>query len=103
MISDNEMKRINIELSFNPARLIQLLHEDEERFYRLLCLSYCYLPVPQVRILQSIRILDGLIVLTSPDFYNRAKSDLRERMDRTRPVARQYPYRIIANGMAACK
>jgi hypothetical protein len=39
MISDNEMKRINIEFSFNPARLIQLLHEDEESFYRMLCLS----------------------------------------------------------------
>jgi hypothetical protein len=34
------MKRINIEFSFNLARLIQLLHEDEERFYRLLYLSY---------------------------------------------------------------
>ena len=39
MISDNEMKRINIEFSFNLARLIQMLHEDEERFYRLLCMS----------------------------------------------------------------
>lgn len=103
MISDNEMKRINIELSFNLSRLIQLLYEDEERFYRLLYLSYRYLPMPRMRILQSTRILDLLIGLTSPDFYNRVQPDLRERMDRIRPVARQYPYRIIANGMAvAC-
>jgi hypothetical protein len=83
--------------------LIQLLHEDEERFYRLLCLSYRYLPMPRVRSLQSTRILDSLIGLISPDFYNGAQSDLRERMDRIRPATRQYPYRIIANGMAvAC-
>jgi hypothetical protein len=100
MISDNEMKRINIEFSFNLARLIQLLHEDEERFNRLLYLSYRYLPMPRVRCLQSTRILDSLTGLTSPDFYNGAQPDLRERMDRIRPVTRQYPYRIIANGMA---
>ena len=103
MISDNEMKRINIEFSFNLALLIQLLHEDEERFYRLLCLSYRYLPLPQMRSFRSTRILDSLIGLTSPDFYNRAQPDLRERMDRIRSAARQYPYRIIGNGMAvAC-
>jgi hypothetical protein len=103
MISDNEMKRINIEFSFNLARLIQLLHEDEERFCSLLCLSYRYLPMPRVRSLQSTWILDSLIGLTSSDFYKRAQPDLRERMDRIRPAARQYPYRIIGNGMAvAC-
>jgi hypothetical protein len=103
MISDNEMKRINIEFSFNLARMIQLLHEDEERFYRLLYLSYHYLPMPRVRSLQSTRILDSLIGLTSPDCYNGAQPDLRERMDRIRPVTPPYPYRIIANGMAvAC-
>jgi hypothetical protein len=101
MISDNEMKRINIEFSFNLTRLIQMLHEDEERFYRLLCLSYRYLPMPPVRSRQSTRILDLLFGLTSPDFWNRAQPDLRERMDRIRPTMRQYPYRIIANGMAA--
>jgi hypothetical protein len=55
-----EMKRINIEFSYNLARLIQLLHEDEDCFYRLLCLSYQYLPMPQMRSLQSTRILDSL-------------------------------------------
>jgi hypothetical protein len=75
MISDNEMKRINIEFSFNLARLIQLLHEDEDRFYRLLCLYYRYLPMPRMRSFRSTRILDSLIGLTSPDFYNRAQPD----------------------------
>jgi hypothetical protein len=98
--SHNEMKRINIELSFNLARLIQLLHEDEERFNRLLCLSYRYLPMPQVLSLQSTRILDSLTGLTSPDFYNGAQPDLRERMDHIRPATHQYPCRIIANAMA---
>jgi hypothetical protein len=103
MISDDEMKRINIEFSSNLARLIQLLHEDEERFYRLVCLSYRYLPMPRVRSLQSTRVLDSFTGLTSPDFYMGAQPELRERMDRIRPATRQYPYRIIANGMAvAC-
>ena len=29
MISDHEMKRINLEFSANLARLIRMLHEDE--------------------------------------------------------------------------
>lgn len=103
MISDNEMKRINIEFSFNLARLIQLFQEDEGRFHRLLGLSYHYLPMPRMRSFQSKRVLDLLMGLTSADFYNSAQPDLRERMDRIRPVARQYPYRIIGNGIAvAC-
>jgi hypothetical protein len=65
MISDNEMKRINIEFSYNLARLIQLLREDEDCFYRLLCLSYQYLPMPQMRSIQSTRILDSLQESTS--------------------------------------
>jgi hypothetical protein len=36
MISDQEMKRINLEASSNPAQLLQLWHEDEFRLLDLL-------------------------------------------------------------------
>jgi hypothetical protein len=45
--------------------LIQLLHEDEERFYRLLCLSYRYLPMPRMRRLQSTQKTSGLFATSS--------------------------------------
>ena len=49
MISDPEMKRINLEFSANLARLICMLHEDEEGCYRLLRLAHQHLAMPRLR------------------------------------------------------
>ena len=99
MISDHEMKRINLEFSANLARLIGMLHEDERGCYRLLHLSYRYLPMPQLRVRPCAELLDLLLGLTSPEFWNTAGADLRSRMDRARAIVVQHPYRILANSM----
>jgi hypothetical protein len=46
MISDSEMKRINIEASANLARLLEIWHDDERRFYDLVFKAYSRLPMP---------------------------------------------------------
>jgi hypothetical protein len=100
MISDPEMKRINLEFSANLARLIRMLHEDEGGCYRLLHLSYQHLAMPRFRGRQCAELLDAFYGLTSPAFWNLAGADLRARMERARPIVIQYPYRILANSMA---
>jgi len=100
MISDPEMKRINLEFSANLARLIRMLHEDEGGCHRLLRLSYQHLAMPRLRGRQCAELLDAFYELTSPAFWKLAGADLRARMDRARPIVVQYPYRILANSMA---
>jgi hypothetical protein len=48
MITDSEMKRINLEFSSNLARLIRMLHEDEAGCYRLLHLARQHLAMPRL-------------------------------------------------------
>ena len=100
IISDQEMKRINLEFSANLERTIHMLHEDEAGCYRLLHLSCRHLPMPQLRGRPCAELLDLLLGLTSPEFWNSAGADLRSRMDRARAIVVQHPYRILANSMA---
>jgi hypothetical protein len=100
MISNPEMKRINLEFSANLARLIRMLHEDEGGCHRLLHLSYQHLAMPRLRGRRCAELLDAFYGLTSPTFWNLAGADLKARMERARPIAVKYPYRILANSMA---
>ena len=50
MISDEEMRRINIEASSNLARLLQLRHQDEDAFFDRLRRAYEWLPMPQKQV-----------------------------------------------------
>ena len=82
------MKRINLEFSANLARLIRMLH-----------LAHHHFAVSRLRLRQCTEILDAFRGLTSPDFWNLAGPDLRARMERTRPILVQHPYRVLANSM----
>ena len=99
MITDSEMKRINLELSSNLGRLIRMLHEDEAGCYRLLHLARQHLAMPRLRVRLCAEPLDAFHQLTSHDFWNLAGADLRARMERVRPIVRQHPYRILSNSM----
>ena len=100
MISDPEMKRINLEFSANLARLICMLHEDEGGGYRLLSLAHQHLAMPRLRPRKCTELLDAFHALASPEFWDLAGPDLKARMERTRPIVVQHPYRILANCMA---
>jgi hypothetical protein len=100
MISDPEMKRINLEFSANLERLVRMLHEDEQGCYRLLQRAHAYLGMPRHRSGQCRELLDVFQGLTSPEFWNRAGPDLMGRMEARRAVTVQYRYRILANSMA---
>lgn len=99
MISDSEMKRINLEFSANLARLIRMLHEDERACRGLLDLACEYLAIPRLRPARCDELLDALLGLTSLRFRNLAGPDLRWRMERIQPVVIRHPYRVLANSM----
>jgi hypothetical protein len=100
MISDPEMKRINLEFSANLARLIRMLHEDEGGCYRLLSMAHQHLAMPRLRPRQRSELFDAFHVLASPDFWDLAGPDLIARMEEILPIVVQHPYRILANSMA---
>jgi hypothetical protein len=100
MVSDSEMKRINLEFSANLARLIRMLHEDETGCYRLLHLAYDHLVMPRLALKQRGEILEALRGLTSAAFWNWADPELKARMARARPILVRHPYRVLANSMA---
>ena len=60
MISQDEMKRINIEASSNLAHLLQLWHEDEAAYFDLLRRAYEWLPMPQQRVKRNLGPLESL-------------------------------------------
>jgi hypothetical protein len=99
MISDSEIKRINLEFSANLARLIRLLHEDQGSCYRLLGLAYHHLAMPRFRFRQCPEILDVFDGLTSAGFWNRADPDLKARMKQTHPIVIRHPYRVLSNSL----
>ena len=84
VIDGINLNRINLEFSANLERLLRMLHEDERGCYRLLHLSYRHLPMPQLRGRPCAELLDLLLGLTSPEFWNSARAELRSRMDRAR-------------------
>src|SRR5262245_55689374 len=86
MISDSEMKRINLEFSANLARLIRMLHEDEAGCYRLLHLAHQHLAMTRLRPRQCAELLHAFHGLTSADFWNLAGSELKSRMEKPLPL-----------------
>jgi len=100
MISDSEMKRINLEFAANLARLVRMLHEDESHCRGLLHLACEYLAMPRLRPARCDELLSPLLELTSPRFWSSAGPDLRARMERIQPVVIRHPYRVLANSMA---
>jgi hypothetical protein len=100
MISDSEMKRINLEFSANLARLIRMLHEDEAGCYRLLHLAHQHLAMTRLRPRQCAELLHAFHGLTSADFWNLAGPELKSRMEKTLTIVVQHPYRVLANSMA---
>ena len=80
MISDLEMKRINLEFSANLARLVRMLHQDERGCRGLLHLACKYLAMPRMRLARCDELLDPLLGLTSLRFWSSAGPDLRTRM-----------------------
>jgi hypothetical protein len=98
MISDSEMKRINIETSANLARLLQIWHEDEYRFFTLLFKAYRYLPMPQRQVRWDLNhaALVGYLLHNYEDLYQQ-HGDFIATLDRSDCI--QYPYRWLANAM----
>jgi hypothetical protein len=55
-ISDSEMQRLNIEISYNVYHLVQVLRERENiGLTKLLWKAYAYLPMPHKRIPKNVR------------------------------------------------
>jgi hypothetical protein len=100
MIADSEMKRINLEFSSNLARLIRMLHENEADGRRLLLQAQQCLPMPRFRFRQCADPFEDLEPLVSHLFWELAGSELRDHLDRARPIVSQHPYRILGNSMA---
>ncbi len=77
MISDSEMKRINLEFCANLARLVRMLHEDERGCRGMLHLASENLTMPRLLPARCDELLDLLLGLTSLRFWN---------SDRVRPL-----------------
>jgi hypothetical protein len=92
MISDSEMKRINIEASSNFAQLLELWHKDEWKFFETLRRAYECLPMPQRRVKRDWQ---------TPGFVHAAFKAAYD-LDRADPLAHPelavaHPYRSLAN------
>jgi hypothetical protein len=61
MISDEEMRRINIEASSNLACLLQLRHQDEDAFFDRLRRAYEWLPMPQKQVKRNWEPLQTIL------------------------------------------
>lgn len=89
IISDDEMKRINIEASSNFARLLELRHMDEMKFRDLVLRAYDWLPMPQRRVKRNNEI--AALVWASIFAYCNAE------VTESSTMAIENPYRAWAN------
>lgn len=89
MISNEEMKRINIEASSNLARLLHLRHQDEDDFFDRLRRAYEWLPMPQRRVKRNWDPLERIL-----GFMVQSKGVLPPASAQT---AVSHPYRTLAN------
>lgn len=88
MISQDEMKRINIEASSNLAHLLRLWHEDEAAYFDRLRRAYEWLPMPQQRVkrnLETLELLLGFLI------------GVHKISDVNELTAVPHPYRTLAN------
>ena len=88
MISQDEMKRINIEASSNLAHLLQLWHEDEAAYFDLLRRAYEWLPMPQQRVKRTLGPLESLLGFLI---------GVQEMSSVNELTAVPHPYRTVAN------
>ena len=61
MISQDEMKRINIEASSNLANLLRLWHDNEASYFDLLRRAYEWLPMPQKRVDRNLESVESVL------------------------------------------
>lgn len=88
MISQDEMKRINIEASSNLAHLLQLWHEDETAYFDRLRCAYEWLPMPQQRVKRNLEPLGSLLGFIIAIHETSTVNEL---------TAVPHPYRTVAN------
>lgn len=88
MISQDEMKRINIEASSNLAHLLHQWHHDESAYFDRLRRAYEWLPMPQQRVKRNFQSVEWLFSYLI-NFHKLAPKDSLT------PVTQ--PYRTLAN------
>jgi hypothetical protein len=88
MISQDEMRRINIEASSNLAHLLRLWHQDEDAYFIRLRHAYEWLPMPQRRVKRNFEPLEALL-----GFLISA----HELLPADGLTAVSHPYRMLAN------
>lgn len=88
MISQDEMKRINIEASSNLAHLLRLWHEDETAYFDRLRRAYEWLPMLQQRVKRNLKSLESLL---------RFLIGVHEMSVTQTQTAVPHPYRTVAN------
>lgn len=88
MISQDEMKRINIEASSNLAHLLLLWHQDEADYFDRLRRAYEWLPMPQQRVKRNFQSAKWLFSYLA-NFHQMSQTET------LMPLT--YPYRTLAN------
>jgi hypothetical protein len=92
MISDGEMKRINIEASYNLARLLEKLHADEYEAFDFMLRAYDWLPMPRKSVKPNWRSIQTIYAVL--ECYQRVAQPFF--VERSAQVI-QHPYRALAN------
>jgi hypothetical protein len=92
MISNGEMKRINIEASSNLACLLNMMHEDEFKALDLIQRAYEALPMPQKRVQREWQVYQIMLAsMMAMQFSNLSEASERS------AIAVSNPYRSLAN------
>lgn len=94
LISNEEMRRINIEASSNLARLLQLWHQDERAFFDRLRRAYEWLPMPQQRVRRNWAPLN--MILGTLVGLHRTQDVM---LSASVQAAVSHPYRALANAI----
>lgn len=94
MISDEEMRRINIEASSNLARLLRLRYQNEDAFFDRLRCAYEWLPMPQRRVKRNWEPLQT--ILGTLVGIHQAKEIM---LPESAQTAVSHPYRTLANAI----
>lgn len=96
MVSDSEMKRINIEASSNFALLLEQFDQDPIRTKELLLRAYEWLPMPQKRVKCNHDTYKPILL----DLLRAAHSFQSKAIEQAQIVV-NHPYRALAN-MVIC-
>jgi hypothetical protein len=94
MVSDEEMRRINIESSSNLARLLRMRHQDEGAFFDRLRRAYEWLPMPQKQVKRNWEPLQT--ILGTLVGIHQAKEIM---LPDSAETAVSHPYRTLANAI----